>query len=224
MSKRTILTVVLLCSLAAPAAGRGMDEAPLAERFPPHTVAYAGWAGQTLQFDESAFGQLLTSPMVQSLAENIRQLMLADAGDEAEAEAIEQLWAMADIAWRQPLAIGLIELSPSDGVVAEQGVDIHCQAALFIELGDVREQFDAHLQGFLDASGMSLETIMVGDEACRLLPTPAGPMVFGYIEDLFFLALGEGTAEMLAEPRDQSLAAQQRFNEAISRMVASYTT
>ena len=227
MTKRTILAVVVLCGLAAPAAGRAMDEAPLAGRFPGHTVAYVGWAGQTLRFDESAFGQLLTSPLVQSLAGNIHELILADADDEAEAEAIEHVWEMADIAWRRPLAIGLIELSPPAQPPADEGddVEVHCQAALLIDLGDMREPFDTHLQEFLAASGVSLETVMVAEEPCHSLPTPAGPIVFGYLEDLFFMTIGEGTAEMLAElSGNESLAVDDRFVQTVGDVRAGWRT
>ena len=226
MIRQTVLTLIALCVLAAPALGQTTVEAPLADRLPGHTFVYLGWAGQTTAFQESVIGRALTGPDVADFMGAFYNFMLEEAADAPEdALAIEHAWAMLDIAWQHEAALAVIELGPP--VAGQPGdpnmppAEFHLQAAVLIDLGDDCDAFDEHLQELLVLSEMPLEVTTLAGESCYVLPTPAGAVTIGYLDNMFFLTVGAATPQMLVDlASETSLAMQERFNSALSEVVS----
>jgi len=204
-SRFVSLAAALLCAAAGVSGGP-----PLADRLPARTVAYVAWAGRSLPFDGSAFGQLLLDPGAGELLGALRAGLERAAPSGAQRQAVRSAAEMCAIAWQRPLAVALIDLRRPPGREPEP------QLALLIDLGKDREAFARHMEALLAA--IKSDEVVFADAAAgtvsyRVYKPRRGPEVaYGYLGDVFFLAAGEGAARELAEPgAGKSLADDARF-------------
>jgi hypothetical protein len=71
MNVRAIAVLLAVCPLIAVAQAVPCPAAPLADRLPAGTLAYAAWAGRSLAFDGSMFGQLLNDPDIAKIVQAV---------------------------------------------------------------------------------------------------------------------------------------------------------
>lgn len=181
---------------------------PLADRFPAQTLAYVGWAGKNLPFDGSMFGQLLAEPSVGQILIAVHQALADKLQADAQRAALQHGWDLAAIAWQHPVALGLIDLSAGpEGPGAS--------VALLIDLGPDRDAFARNLDALLAVEGQPLAfaDATIGKVTYKVakLP-PSSELAVGYIDNLFFAAIGPDAAKALIELTPaKGLAAQKRF-------------
>ena len=200
MRFRAMLASVCCISLLAPAGA----EAPLAERLPKQSLFYIGWAGRNLPLDGSTFGQLLREPAVGKILSSLYQAA-RDSTPPPDRPALEHVWALASIVWQHPIALSLIDVG-----AGQTGPVI--SAALLIDLGEHKADFDKHLDAVLLAADVPLKEAVVGKTAYRVLSTPAGPVGFGAMGNVFFLTVGAAAPQKLLSVKPpQSLSAAKSF-------------
>ncbi|HDZ21398.1 hypothetical protein LCGC14_0333650 [marine sediment metagenome] len=219
MKRRSILTFLCVLLLASAATAQG--PAPLADRLPANTLLYAGWAGQNPAFNQALLGQLLKSDQSAALLRSIYGLILENASHADEKASFEHVWAMADIVWRRPVAIALIDVSPPasppEGNEATQPTGpppapFDISAVLMIDLGQQRDTFAQHLDALLETGEVPLEQTTVGELPARMLMTPIGPVMLAYVGETLMVTLGDKTLETLAAlAAEASLARNPKF-------------
>lgn len=214
MKKTLLLTTVLGILLSVQPAW----SQPLAERMPEGCIAYFGWAGKTAALDGSMLGQLLSEPGLTELLGNIHQVIAAQMrGRQDQQEIFQAAWSMGGIVWQKPCAVALFDLKlPAPG--DRSGKEPRFTAGLLIDLGKDRAAFDAQLQKVLAKIPRPESRPAGGKTAYEVIPTPAGPVAFGYVGDMFFLTLGEGAPETvlaLTDGKGKPLAKQPSFSEAM---------
>jgi prepilin-type processing-associated H-X9-DG protein len=204
--KRTTSIVLLLLCLMLCAASLPAAE-PLADRLPPGTLVYVGWAGDNKALDDSLVGKLLQEPGFAKMFERAR-VALAGASRDAR-PLVESAWDLGTTAVRHPIALALVDL--------EVGQDEPTvSAVLLIDLGADRKDFAQKLDALIEKAGMKLEDVADGDLKYRQLPSPAGPVSLGYLGDTLFLSLGRNMPKVLAGVAPgKGLAADKAFADAM---------
>lgn len=187
MKRPTILASVCLCALAMAASAA----APLAEKLPAKTLVYAGWAGKTAAFDRSTLGQLTREPVADAIVKAIKQAARKNLRKEEHLGAFQNVWELASVAWTHPIALALVDFQPpKDGPPA-------VSAAVLIHVGPERAKFAKHLDALLELVKKDLPTAEAelpgGLKYRKLLikDKDVPPVALGYLEDVFFLCLGQ---------------------------------
>ncbi len=207
------IVVLLAIGLQTAGAPAATPSAPLADRLPAGVLVYAGWAGRSLTFDGSMFGQLLNDPDIAKIVRAVGQAARKDIGDDDGEAAFDRTWAMADVAWQHPIALALIDLRKG-----KQGPEP--TAVLLIDLDTDREAFAKHLDGLLNLAkdDIPLTEATLAGVSYRVHRPDKGPEIsFGYLKNTFFLGLGAGAAETLIErPAAGKLSADKKFAQCLS--------
>ena len=209
---RVLSTICSLALAIAPAAG----QPPLAEKIPAEAIVYAGWAGRSLTFDGSLFGQMLAEQEVSAFLAGSRAAV-ADGLSLAEADRaiLDELWAMGGIAWRHPAALGIYSLPAAAGAEPPKLV-----AALVVDLQKDRADFERRFQTMLASARQKagISEAAVGTTPYYRFGTRLGSCGMGFVGDMFFLAIGEEAPERvvaLAAGKGKSLAKAPEFGAAM---------
>jgi len=189
-------------SLPAPAAP------PLADKLPAGSLVYVAWAGRSLTFDGSMFGQLLNDPGVGRIFSALRSGLEKEIGEGEEREAFGHAWEMARIAWQHPLAVALIDLKPGQREPLPE-------MAAVIDLGKDVDEFRKHLDGLL---ALAKDEVQFTEAAAgqvkyyRFQPRGGPQLAYGFLGNLMFWAVGEGVPERLAQlAAPKALPADKKF-------------
>ncbi len=207
MKTRLVIMIIGLAFFTGPV----LAEQPLADRLPAGAVAYIGWAGKSLTFDGSMFGQLIADRSISGLVGAIKDAALPELSPEG-GEMFACGWEIASLAWRHPIAAALTELEP------REGKEPLAQAVMLIDLGEDRVKFDeqvakitAKLQEDHEITDktvgdITFKTAKVGEE---------NAISFGYIGNLFFFMIGPKGPEIITGLMpDKTLAADRKFIDA----------
>ena len=209
MRIHTLMIGLCLFGLVAPSYG----SAPLAEKLPASTLAYVGWAGRSLTFDGSMFGQLLEEPATRQIFGVISSAITSAAGEGPQGQMLKHVWSLAGVAWQHPAAIAVIDLS-------QPAPPLPVGAILLVDVGSDREAFASHIESLVELLGedIPITDITVGQMTCRQAQLPIGAsIIFGFKEDLFFMCLGDEAARVVVEQvTPKSLAAGQKFIDAFA--------
>lgn len=184
----SLLVVVLVCWIAFASPTQGA----LDEHMPADTLVYAHWAGRSLTFDGSMFGQMIAEPGFGNMYDVLIDTLRKNMDNEKEKLILDRALAMGKIAWQRPIAIGLTALGP----------DNQTSAALWIDLGKNQKAFDQEFTALLKLLGLAKDrkTLVQGTTTCYVLAKPENPsLVYGYVGELFFLTLGEPHARTLID-------------------------
>lgn len=209
---KTRMVALAMTMALAGALALAADAPPLSQRLPGGTLVYVGWAGKSVTFDKSMFGQLLSEPAVGKLIAAARQAAdKALAGQEEQTEVFKAAWGMASISWQRPCAIALVDVLKARHGPAPVG-------AVLIDLGSDREKFAAHLNSLLAV--LPKEAITEATEGGLtykvLKPHSDITVCFGYMDSVFFAAIGEKMpAQLLAVKDATSLASSRKFADAM---------
>lgn len=211
MKVRAIAVLLAVCPHLA-AAGAAEPSAPLADRLPAGTLAYVGWAGRSLTFDGSMFGQLLNDPDIAKIVQAVGQATQRDIRHDNEKVAFGRVWSMADIAWQHPVALALIDLQKGDHGPDPTGV-------LLVDLDTDREAFAKQLEGLLELlkEELPLTEATLGSVTYRVHRPDKGPEIsIGYLENTLFVGIGAGAAKALVERAlAGTLSADKKFTECL---------
>jgi len=219
MKVRAIAVLLAVCSLMAAAQAAPGPTAPLADRLPAGTLAYAGWAGRSLAFDGSMFGQLLNDPDVAKIVQAIGEAIRKDIPSDAKKDIFTRGWAMAGIAWQHPVAFALIDLKNGEQGPAPT-------AALLIDLDTDREAFAKQLDGLLnllkDQEYILLTDATLGSVTYRVFrPADRPEISFGYIGNMLFVGVGSDAPKAIIEPAAAGkLSADKKFIECLQAVAA----
>jgi hypothetical protein len=159
-------------------------EAPLADHLPAPSLLYAGWAGRNLPFDGSSLGQLLREPAVGHMLGALKASI-----DKMPDKNAAHAWAIGGILWQHPIAFSLIDLAPGEGGAPK------ISAALLIDLGKDKGVFAKHFDALILNSKMQMSSQKVGQITYRTIQSPAGTISLGYKSNVFFLTVGDQTAQ-----------------------------
>ena len=207
MRIRAMLCVVCVCGLIAVASGAP----PLTEHLPSGTLVYVGWAGTGLAFDGSGVGQLLSSPGVAEVLGAIRKMGRTKLGED-QVELFDHAWELGAVAWHSPVGVALTDLA-----ITPQGVVP--SVAVLIRPGRDRDAFAKHLDAIVQSiapDGESVVAVKVGEVTYRKIkgPPEIGDISFGFLDDVFFVAIGPETARQLIEVSpEKSLGGSKKFME-----------
>ncbi|MCK4623947.1 MAG: DUF3352 domain-containing protein [Phycisphaerae bacterium] len=219
------LSIIAVLTSISPAA------VPMAEKVPGNAMVYVGWAGQSLTFKGSMFGQLLNEPGVKELFGTIKTAAskALEMTEEQDAPAIfDSTWAMAAIAWQKPAAVALLDIK-----IPRQGGKNAAPAAgpkeptpegfILIDLQKDKAAFDVHFQKLLGLVGKKAELsqVAIGNLSYHSTSTPAGPCSMGYVGNFFFLSIGDGAATKIASVvngKSKSLANSAKFAAAMKEV------
>jgi hypothetical protein len=203
MNSKRMLAVVAVALLAVQAAAPASP--PLAEKLPAGAALYAGWAGRSLVFDGSMFGQFLQESDSKRLIAAVRETIADQLAREGESAgpAFDNLWAMGQIAWRHPTAVALYDVRFSrpgaDGPAGPAGTPPSPKVVALglVDLGKDKAEFDKHFQKLMAVAGneLKIEKSTIGEMTFQAFDTPSGRCSMGYAGNLFFAALG-GKAPM----------------------------
>lgn len=191
LAYRVSLPCLLIASLvAAPpvlqAAGPAEAPAvPLAEKLPSGAIGYFGWAGRSLTFDGSMFGQLLQEKFISEIAASIQQ----HAEDSGSQEAIGMIRTLV----ASPVAVGVY-----------QGLG-GPEVALVVQPGKGAKDFQAWIQTLRRTGQVEEDKRFVTMGALRfeVLDTQAGPdgpeprLLYASSGQTVWLVEGLGTAKRI---------------------------
>ena len=194
LTKRHVTAFLLVFILSTLLLGQ-VARAGVEEKLPADTILYAHWAGRSLTFDGSMFGQMVNDPNTAQLEKYLLDAIREEVPSEQKRAFLDHAWAMAGIGWQHPVTVALTDI----GDVSRGEVKL----VLMIDLGKDREAFADHLDAMLIAAmgpqadgeenapkeGLPVRTI--GQTPVRDM----GPLTFGYLENTFFLTMGESVAE-----------------------------
>lgn len=210
MKVRALAVLLAVCLHMAVTEAAG-PSAPLADRLPAGTLAYAGWAGRSLTFDGSMFGQLLNDPDIAKIVQAIGQAVQRDIGDD-EKDAFGRAWAMAGITWQHPVALALIDLRKGDHGPDATGV-------LLIDLDTDREAFAKQMDSLLNLlkEDIPLTEAALGQVTYRVHRPAKGPeLSIGYLGNTLFVGVGAGAPKALIEGAAAGkLSADKKFTECL---------
>ena len=136
------ITSIVLALAVCPLCAGG--SAPLADRLPAGTLVYAGWAGQSLTFRGSMFGQMLKDPLFEQFVETLKQASLDKASDANAREMAAEGWELAGMLFRHPTAVAMFDIGDANN-------DGPPSVALLVDLGEDRAKFAEHLDSLLAA-------------------------------------------------------------------------
>jgi hypothetical protein len=207
---RTLRAVGILLVATLSAVAVAVAAPPLADKVPAGSLAYIGWAGRNLTFDGSLFGQLLNEPEILALVQDFHKTLRQRMAEPGEAASFEGLWSMAALAWQHPLAVALLDVQDSPAGEKE------FSAVLLVDLGRDRETFAKALDKVIASQepGTSIvDTTLETATFKTFQPAQGKPVAFGFLGDVFFVALGADTPRKLIHPGTGGvLAADVRFN------------
>jgi len=207
---RVVLGAWALVWMAPPTRGA----VPLAEKLPETTLVYVGWAGRSLTFDGSAFGQMVSEGEVKRLFAAARGAIASPLAEDADAQALlEEVWSLASMGWQRPAAVALFGVARSAGRALPTG-------AVLIDLHGKRAEFDRRFQAMLAAARKKFKIAPAagGGGTYHRFETPFGPVGTGFAGDIFFVAMGPGAPETvlsLAAGKAKSLAGNAGFADAM---------
>ena len=194
--------------------------APLADRLPAGTLAYAGWAGRSLAFDGSMFGQLLNDPDIAKIVQAIGEAVRKDLPTDAKKDIFTRAWALVGIAWQHPVAVALIDLKKGEHGPAPT-------AAMLIDLDTDREAFAKQFDGLLnllkDQKYIRLTEATLGSVTYRVSARSADmpEISFGYIGNMFFVGVGADAPRAVIEAAAAGkLSAHKKFVECLQAVAA----
>jgi len=209
MFRRIMLVAACLGILVGASDGAGP---PLAKKLPAGAIGYVGWAGRSLTFDGSMFGQLLQEPTLAELLGTVKTAVLRQVRPQKDREALSHLWEMASIAWQHPLAVALLDLKSDDDPDP-------VEAVMLIELGRDRDSFAQHLEALVQPLEQRevLAQKTAGAVTYRAMPVgDIGELGFGFMDDVFFVCLGDDMpARMASIAPAESLHADKKFAKAL---------
>jgi hypothetical protein len=189
--------------------------APLADRLPAGTLAYAGWAGRSLAFDGSMFGQLLNDPDIAKIVQAIGEAIRKDIPSDAKKDIFTRSWAMTGIAWQHPIAVALIDLKKG-----ERGPTP--TAVLLIDLDSDREAFAKQLDGLLnllkDRGDIRLTDATLGSVSYRVIAgfQDRPEVSFGYVGNMLFVGVGADAPQAgIGTAAAGKLSADKKFVECL---------
>ncbi|KPK44760.1 MAG: hypothetical protein AMK72_11700, partial [Planctomycetes bacterium SM23_25] len=148
MKSRTIVATLCVFVLVQAASAA----APLADRLPAKTLAYAGWAGKTAAFDRSMLGQLTREPVADAIVKAIQQAAEENIRDKKELQAFRNVWEMISVGWKHPIAVALVDFQPP------QDKPPVVSGAILIDLGKDRAKFAKHLDALLELAKKDVPT------------------------------------------------------------------
>ncbi len=192
-----VLTLLLVVSGGlAPARGEAVDPARL---FPRDTLVYLGWSGSEQiapAAGPTALGKTLAEPSVQrfmdELATAVDLLIGRAAAEEDAAATYRAAKQLAEILWRRPAALGLIDFG-----LTEQGPSL--KVALVADVGADQGRVTAAVTSLFETAGLppSVTETVAGHAMKRLaLPLPGG-VYYGVARGHFILAVGKETVETI---------------------------
>jgi len=222
---RLVLTALVVAAAAAPAWAQ-----PMADKVPAGSLLYAGWAGKSLTFDGSMFGQLVGSAEVKRLCKAIESAVLYNLQGDSQADArkaFQRAWAMGAIAWRHPACVALFDLVPPPADAGRGGPPLVPVGAVMLDLGKDRAAFEGELKALLAlvADELPMTTATVGQVSFQQIATPAGPAGLGFVGNTFFLCIGDKAAETvvnLAGGKAKSLAKDPAFAAAMKDVCGAH--
>jgi len=194
MKSRLILIAFVLCAVALPVSA----ELPLADKLPNTTSVYVGWAGRSLTFDGSMFGQMLQQKELAEVLGGVRKLIEGEI-PPAQRELFNSAWSVGEIAWKHPIAIAVTEVKtngppmPSVVVLVDLGKERDAfqkvQQAL---LAEIKKQFGKENSKIVEADvtegAVTYKTLTIDKKFVVSL---------GYIKNVFFLTFGEQTPKQI---------------------------
>ncbi|MHC4717288.1 MAG: hypothetical protein ACYS5V_09980, partial [Planctomycetota bacterium] len=200
---KLIRAVSAICSLAfvmAPASA----QPPLSDKVPAEALLYVGWSGRSLTFDGSLFGQLLAEEEVRRFFAGSRVAVADGLGlDEPGRAILDELWAMGGVAWRHPMALGLLDVPrltrpAGDGAAAPPPKRL---GTLIVDLQKDRAEFERRFQAMLASARKKagISQAVVGKTPYFRFDTRLGPCGMGFVGDMFFLAVGEEAPETVVD-------------------------
>ncbi len=178
---QAIAAATLLTLLTLSPARAGLEA-----QLPADTLVYAHWAGRSLTFDGSQFGQLIQQDSMFDLMKiGIRQICVS-SGQAGPGQA-DDIIKLLDIAWQRPITLGLAGLNKEDGLSRGQ---------LFIELGKDRAEFEKTLDSILAGFGQKQPpATAMGKGSYRIAAQTAGRVAYGFVGEAFFATLGPDEAK-----------------------------
>ena len=207
MKTRILLAMVCMGMMGATARGAS----PLARRVPGGALAYVGWAGiDSAAFKQATVAAFVTEPVFARILDTVKTLISNDMYSKEEKKLFAAAWPMVGIAGRSPMAAMWTGMEKVDG-------DPSPRIALLVDLGKETKAFDGHIEAVIKLAPPEarklIKTVTVGDVTYRTVKTAGGPDVsFGYMGDVFFLAVGSGVAaELIALKPAASLQADKTF-------------
>ncbi len=219
------LSIIAMLASISPAA------VPMAKKVPENALVYVGWAGQSLTFKGSMFGQLLDEPGVKELFGTIKTAATnaTKMTNDQDAPAIfESLWAMGSIAWQKPAAVALLDIKiPRQGgknaAPAAGPKDPTPEGFILIDLQKDKAAFDVHFQKLLGLIGekAKFSRVTIGNLSYHNTSTPVGPCSMGYVGNFFFLSIGDGVPTKIASVvngKSRSLANSAKFAAAMKEV------
>ena len=198
----------MLATFLSSACVQAADSTPLSERVPSGALAYAAWAGRSLTFDGSMFGQLLQEQAIVQMMATLKSFSLVQCGEGQPRQTADSAWALASIAWQHPIALSLLDVSAGpDGPSPS--------AAAMIDLGKDREAFRKHLDAVMKGLGgeSTIKEVTIVSVPCKVLKAPDCPEItVGYMGDVCFATIGQDAARRLIElPAGKSLRDDKKF-------------
>ncbi|NBB96204.1 MAG: hypothetical protein GVY16_10770 [Planctomycetes bacterium] len=210
MTARYLLALLALLMGPMPAPA----EMP-ADRLPGETRLCLHWAGRSLTFDGSMFGQMLNDPNAERVMTFVKDLIAAEMHSPMDKAVLKHAWAMGDIAWQRPVTAALVDVGkPEAGAL---------KLALLIDLDKDREAFDKQLEQLLNVDPDNPDTqprqATIGQVSARQIGPEQSPITFGYIGSTFFLTTGMGTAEAIVQPVEgKTLATNETYLTALKQV------
>ena len=206
----TIVSFLLIFSiLLTPVSAR----AGIEEKLPADTLVYAHWAGRSLTFDGSQFGQMLQQDaMMDILKVAFKKGFGETVGTKGRpaktADVAEVITKLIDITWQRPITVALAGLSNKTGVR---------RADLFIELGKYKPEFEKALNELL-ASMFEKDklppSVPLGNGSYTLIEMGENQVALGFSENLFFITFGQAKAQaeaLLTEKTGPGLDTNKKF-------------
>ncbi len=201
--------VLIISAMLLPAITRAGVE----EKLPADTIAYAHWAGRSLTFDGSQFGQMIQQDsMMELLKVAFSQGFDQGVGMGRDGKkSSEALLKLIDIAWQRPITIAAAGLSKETGVQ---------RAYLFIELGKDKPDFEKALNELtatlLRPNDKIPDPISFGNGSYTLIEMPSESisLAYGFSGEMFFITLGQAKTQaeaILTDPISQNLATNEKF-------------
>ena len=219
---RAARILLALCVLAPPAAP-AWSQPPLADKLPEETLLYVGWAGRSLTFDGSMFGQMLAEQDTRQLVGAFQAAVSAGLRLDKEDQALlDRLWGMGGIAWEHPCAVGLFDVLPAGEGSPGSGKAVPV-GALLVDLEKGRAEFNRELQAMLalGRGKLKITQAAVGDVSYHRFETRAGPCGMGFIGNLFFVTVGPKapeTVQALAGGKAKPLGKRPEFVAAMKEV------
>jgi prepilin-type processing-associated H-X9-DG protein len=221
MKKAVVVGLALLVVLPSMALAAG-SEFPLADRIPSGAMVYMGWAGQNKDYDASAMGKMLADPAAADIVSQVVALIqphIPQSGQPMLQAGLDLSGAL----YRHPFAIALLDLGPdkrprTTAPSSMPTVDFVVAGVIIADLGKDKDSFDKALSVF---TSMIPPQIKVEDRGFTTLAGLPIKVSYGYIDNLFVLAVGRGTLDAVSSLTfEKSLAGDKRFTGPMAQVAA----